>query len=54
MLYLIQKIEGNAKLVRLTPKESLDEFDSEILIDYHYFVTQIFMKRKNWIIPYLE
>ncbi len=43
-----------AQLVRLTPKICLDEFDSEILLDYYYFVKQSFMKRKNWIIPFLE
>ncbi|CAG2101866.1 unnamed protein product, partial [Medioppia subpectinata] len=46
--------DGNARLVRLTPKEYLDELDEQTLKDYYYFVTQTFMKRKSWIIPFLE
>ncbi|CAG2164289.1 unnamed protein product [Oppiella nova] len=48
------KFEGNSLLVRLTPKPYLDELDGQTLQDYYYFVTQTFMKRKNWIIPFLE
>ncbi|XP_054162818.1 dimethyladenosine transferase 2, mitochondrial-like [Oppia nitens] len=47
-------IEGNAKLIRLTPKIYLEDFDEQKLKDYFYFVTQTFMKRKQWIIPFLE
>ena len=48
------KLKGKAKLVRLTPKLYLDQMDGQTLNDYYYFVVQTFMKRKNYVIPFLE